>query len=89
MNINKPIILIPILVLFCGCSPRVMLNDPKVLHAAGLAKTGLHNRSLLKNRLYSQYEEWKGVRYRLGGLNKKGIDCSGFVYITFKPQSSE
>ncbi len=33
--------------------------------------------------LYSQLREWQGVRYRNGGLSKRGVDCSGFVYITF------
>ncbi len=34
--------------------------------------------------LYAQYQEWRAVRYRIGGLSKSGIDCSGFVYITFR-----
>jgi lipoprotein Spr len=29
--------------------------------------------------LYSFIEEWWGTRYRYGGTNKKGIDCSAFV----------
>ena len=29
--------------------------------------------------LYSFIEDWYGVRYRLGGDSKKGIDCSAFV----------
>jgi lipoprotein Spr len=29
--------------------------------------------------LYSFIEEWYGVRYRMGGMNKSGIDCSAFV----------
>jgi len=33
--------------------------------------------------LYSQYNEWKTVRYRAGGMSKHGVDCSGFVYLTF------
>ena len=33
-----------------------------------------------------QYADWKGVRYRLGGSTKKGIDCSGFVQRTFREQ---
>ncbi|MCP5244450.1 MAG: C40 family peptidase [Burkholderiales bacterium] len=36
------------------------------------------------HKLYRQHREWEGVRYRLGGLNKNGIDCSGFVYLTYK-----
>ena len=30
-------------------------------------------------QLYNFIEEWYGVRYRFGGDNKKGIDCSAFV----------
>lgn len=85
MNIkNLLIILIPLIILFSGCGLPVKLEDTVVSDAAaGSTETVLHNRSVLKKKLYSQYEEWKGVRYRMGGLSKKGIDCSGFVYITF------
>ena len=34
--------------------------------------------------LYSQYNQWRGVRYREGGLSKQGVDCSGYVHLTFK-----
>lgn len=34
--------------------------------------------------LYAQFENWQGVPYQLGGLSKGGIDCSGFVYLTYK-----
>ncbi|MBF0203213.1 MAG: C40 family peptidase [Desulfamplus sp.] len=47
-------------------------------------KIKLTNSKLVKSELYDQYSEWKGTRYRMGGLNKNGVDCSGFVYITFK-----
>ncbi|ADY51779.1 NLP/P60 protein [Pseudopedobacter saltans DSM 12145] len=39
----------------------------------------LHN-----NKLYNFINEWEGVKYRNGGLNKTGIDCSGFVYLLYK-----
>src|SRR5687767_6984775 len=29
--------------------------------------------------LYNFIDQWYGVRYRLGGNSKKGIDCSAFV----------
>ncbi|MCB1984173.1 MAG: C40 family peptidase [Burkholderiales bacterium] len=35
-------------------------------------------------KLYYQHKVWQGVRYRLGGLSKNGVDCSGFVYLTYK-----
>ena len=34
--------------------------------------------------LYGQYSDWEGTRYRLGGLSKKGVDCSGLVYLTYR-----
>ena len=40
----------------------------------------------VKSRLMDQYASWKGVRYRLGGSTKSGIDCSGFVQRTFREQ---
>ena len=43
----------------------------------------LEEESRVKERLYEQYREWKGVRYRIGGRSKSGIDCSGFVQRTF------
>ncbi|MFD1631991.1 C40 family peptidase [Pseudopedobacter beijingensis] len=39
----------------------------------------LHNTAL-----YNFINEWEGTRYRLGGLNKNGIDCSGLVYLLYK-----
>lgn len=37
-----------------------------------------------REALYRQYREWKGVRYLNGGMSKKGVDCSGFVVLTFR-----
>lgn len=34
--------------------------------------------------LYGQYNNWRGVRYREGGLSKSGVDCSGYVHLTYK-----
>ena len=32
------------------------------------------------------FDEWKSVNYKYGGLSKKGVDCSGFVFLTFLDQ---
>jgi len=40
--------------------------------------------SYVKKALYSQFNEWQGVRYQRGGLSDRGVDCSGFVHLTFK-----
>ncbi|PHS33082.1 MAG: peptidase P60 [Methylophaga sp.] len=44
------------------------------------------SQSSINDLLQAQYNNWQGAPYRLGGLSKKGIDCSGFVYLTFKDQ---
>ena len=31
-------------------------------------------------QLQRYYRDWEGVRYKYGGLDKRGVDCSGFVY---------
>ncbi len=36
------------------------------------------------NKLYKQYNQWRGTPYKYGGLSSRGIDCSGFVYQSYK-----
>ncbi|MBW1777786.1 MAG: C40 family peptidase, partial [Deltaproteobacteria bacterium] len=38
----------------------------------------------IRKRLLDQFNAWKGTGYRSGGMSRRGIDCSGFVYITFR-----
>lgn len=38
----------------------------------------------LKDGLDAQYSEWKGTRYKMGGNTKRGVDCSGFVHLTYR-----
>lgn len=42
----------------------------------------------LLEKLLAQHQEWKGTRYRMGSLSKTGVDCSGFVLLTFRNQFS-
>ena len=41
---------------------------------------------LVKERLLEQHQHWKGTPYKYGGTSRTGIDCSGFIYRTYKDQ---
>ena len=34
--------------------------------------------------LYNERARWMGVRHKLGGSTKRGVDCSGFVSIVYR-----
>lgn len=35
-------------------------------------------------QLNEQLSQWRGTPYRYGGMGRGGVDCSGFVYLTFR-----
>jgi len=37
-----------------------------------------------RNRVINAAEKYENVPYRYGGITKSGLDCSGFVYVSFK-----
>jgi cell wall-associated NlpC family hydrolase len=37
-------------------------------------------------KLYSRHQQWQGSPYQLGGNSKTGIDCSGFIKLTFQQE---
>ncbi|MEE9543111.1 MAG: NlpC/P60 family protein [Thermodesulfobacteriota bacterium] len=76
------VLLLSILILFSACG--LPLRKEVKPHKEQPKAVDLKSKSLVKKKLYSQHREWKGVRYNIGGLNKLGVDCSGFVYLTYK-----
>jgi cell wall-associated NlpC family hydrolase len=74
---------IMLLLLFQGCAPtrRIAERQPPV--TARSDAVDLEDAARVRQILYRQAEAWRGVPYRKGGLSKEGIDCSGFVYVTF------
>ncbi len=66
-----------------GCSYAPERSEPQIIEPPAARAEG-HVTDLALKQLYAQYVQWKGVRYKIGGLSNKGVDCSGFVYITFR-----
>jgi cell wall-associated NlpC family hydrolase len=70
--------------------PETMVSK-NVVSKTAVAKDGMSsgdnidmaNHAQVRSQLLKQLSEWKGVPYRYGGLSKSGVDCSGFIYLTF------
>ena len=56
----------------CGTTRHVTSNSTAAKAAEVMA-------SLNNKKLYKFITSWTGVKYQLGGLDKRGIDCSGFA----------
>jgi len=62
----------------CGSRKYVVKPENKASKAADAMA------ALKSKDLYRFITDWTGVKYRLGGLDKKGIDCSGFAFLLEK-----
>ncbi len=47
------------------------------------ALLGVRSKDLDNKNLYYLIDEWMGTPHRLGGLDKRGVDCSGFVSMLY------
>ncbi len=56
----------------------------KTTSLAGHPFVDLNEPYLVQKTLLRQFRQWQGTPYRYGGLNRNGVDCSGFVYLTFR-----
>lgn len=44
----------------------------------------LGNERAVRTTLLEQLEDWKGVPYRMGGADRRGLDCSAFAQLTYR-----
>lgn len=70
-------------VLLSGCI-GFFERDDRLVQLWDADKVDLDNQNEVKRVLYRQLREWRPVRYKIGGLSKGGVDCSGFVYLTYQ-----
>jgi len=60
--------------LLAGCSS----------HRAPPPNARLSDSIMVIANLNDQLQHWRGTPYRYGGMSRGGIDCSGFVLMTFR-----
>jgi len=72
---NKAILVLVFISILSACGPKKYTAPP-----AQISK----NDSSVVKKLYSYYNEWRGVKYQIGGMSKKGVDCSGYVHLAYK-----
>ncbi|RNL52459.1 C40 family peptidase [Pedobacter jejuensis] len=72
------VLILSIILTACGSRKYTVKSDTKAAKAAD-AMSNLKNK-----QLYRFITDWTGVKYRFGGMDKSGIDCSGFALMLEK-----
>ncbi|RKD14397.1 glycoside hydrolase [Pelobium manganitolerans] len=66
-------------------SPKTRFEKPSNRIANKYAEVmEVSKRKIENGNLYSFINDWEGTRYQFGGLSKKGVDCSGLVYLIYR-----
>ncbi|ADP12481.1 MULTISPECIES: NlpC/P60 family protein [Erwinia] len=65
--------LVLIVMILAGCSSHAPAPNAKLSDSVAVIA-----------QLDDQLDQWRGAPYRYGGMNRGGVDCSGFVYLTFR-----
>jgi len=71
------VILFGIILSSCGTRKNLTSNTKAARAADAMS-------NLKSKELYHFITDWTGVKYRLGGMDKQGIDCSGFALLLEK-----
>lgn len=71
-----PALAAALLLALAGCAE---FRENRPVAAGGTPTSG----GDIAGALYAQLAEWRSVEYRYGGASKRGVDCSGFVYVTY------
>ncbi|WP_316839692.1 C40 family peptidase [Pedobacter gandavensis] len=75
----KLLLLLMVLLVFSACRTRKNTNVNTTASRAAVVMSHLKSKPL-----HRFINDWTGVRYRLGGMDKRGIDCSGFAFLLQK-----
>ena len=69
-----------VFLLTTSCATTQKQPTPTILKSEHHQNANRHlNDYEIEQRLRAEYGRWKGTRHQLGGTDRRGIDCSGFV----------
>ncbi|TZF85032.1 glycoside hydrolase [Pedobacter sp. BS3] len=81
-------------ILFTSCKSKKVLSDASSLRGQKKVSGNVRERyaellnvperQIRNERLYRFVDDWMGVPYRDNGMDKRGVDCSGFTSILEK-----
>lgn len=67
----------------CATSSKPPADEAPDLNRAVIAK-GQPPSGNVEQRILEEYQRWRGTRHELGGSDRDGIDCSGFVKAVYR-----
>lgn len=87
---KKPLLLASLITsvfLLTACGSSQDVSAPKKSQVSKIYRANNGNISdpiFVISSLSEHQREWKGTRYKIGGTSRNGVDCSGFMQITFR-----
>ena len=85
---SRYVFLLPLLFFIACSSKRNLPKDSKKASSRIVEKYAdmmdVSPRKLANKQLYEFIDDWEGTKYKMGGLSKSGIDCSGLVFLLYK-----
>ena len=66
------LVLFSLLMSSCSSSKKVIRNDKKLVTKA--------------DKIVANAFAFKGVKYKFGGTTKRGMDCSGLIYVAYQKE---
>lgn len=84
--------LLPLIVLillsFSSCkSAKLAKRNNSTISVSTKPNTSVKTKLSLANSIVNNANSFAGTKYKFGGTTKKGMDCSGLIYVSFQKEA--